>query len=132
MSKKWTHMEAFAHFGVIPRNVQWSWSGRSEDGKTVVATFWQDQFERKDGRLIYARPGLAAGERKRPGLTEQTENFAWARDHCGGRFNVIIARAKDPKADPRSIEECFPSKMVMKLTHLDAETGAFAAEAEGV
>jgi hypothetical protein len=49
-----THTAAFAHFGTRPRNVQWSWSARSEDGATVVATFWQDLFERKDGRLVYA------------------------------------------------------------------------------
>lgn len=60
------------------------------------------------------------------------ENFAWARDHCDGRFNVIIARAKDVNADPRSIQECFPSKMVMRLVHLDLATGAFIAEAQGI
>src|SRR5207249_4825516 len=28
---------------------------------------------------------------------------------------VIVAKAKDQKADPRTIQECFPSKMVMRL-----------------
>jgi hypothetical protein len=58
------------------------------------------------------------------------ENLAWARDHCSGRFRVIIAKAKDVNADPRSIAECFPSKMVMRLLELDADTGAFLAEVE--
>jgi hypothetical protein len=60
------------------------------------------------------------------------ENLAWACDRCEGRFKVIIAKAKDRNADPRSIEECFPSKMVMKLVKFDAASGAFIAEAEGI
>jgi len=41
---------------------------------------------------------------------------------------VIIARAKDQNADPRAIEDCFPSKMVMRLIDLDTEAGTFLAE----
>ncbi|HEY7977318.1 MAG TPA: hypothetical protein VID67_03920, partial [Rhizomicrobium sp.] len=95
--------------------------------KTVVATLWQDQFERRDGKVTYKRPGAIAGERRSPGLSELIENFTWARDNCDGLFNVIIAIAKDKAADPRSIQECFPSKMIMKLINFDEETGAFMA-----
>ncbi len=123
---------AFAHFGTKPHNVQWSWSARSADGKTVVVTFWQDLFERKDGRLIYARPRPDAAIAVRPGFHELMENLAWARDRCDGRFRVIVAKAKNPNADRRSIDACFPSQMVMKLTHLDVASGAFVAEAEGI
>jgi hypothetical protein len=132
MPKKWTHTAAFAHFGTKPHNVQWSWSARSADGKTVVVTFWQDLFERKDGRLIYARPRQDAAIAVRPGFHELMENLAWARDRCDGRFRVIVAKAKNPNADRRSIDACFPSQMVMKLTHLDVASGAFVAEAEGI
>jgi len=45
---------------------------------------------------------------------------------------VIVAKAKDQKADPRTIQECFPSKMVMRLMEFDGATGAFIAEAEGL
>jgi hypothetical protein len=60
------------------------------------------------------------------------ENLAWARDNCDGLFKVIIAIAKDTRAERRSIKECFPSKMMMRLTHLDVPTAAFSAEAEGL
>lgn len=130
MPGKWTHTKAFASFGVVPRNTRWSWSARSEDGKTVVATLWQDQFERKDGRVIYARPGFTPGERKRPGFMEWIENLTWAQSNCQGRFKVIVAVAKDIQATPRSIGECFPSKMTMRLVQFDRDTGAFVAEAE--
>jgi hypothetical protein len=130
MSKRWTHTKAFAHFGTSPRNVQWSWSARSEDGLTVVVTLWQDQFSRRGNRLVYDRSAAAPDVRRRPGFGELMENLAWARNNCAGRFNVIVAKAKDTKADPRTIEECFPSKMVMRLTSLNTESGAFLAEAE--
>ena len=130
MPKRWTHTQAFEHFGTRPRNVQWSWSARSEDGQTVVVTFWQDQFSRQGDHLIYSRPAYGPEVRRRPGFGELMENLAWARDYCDGRFNVIIAKAKDVNANPRSIEECFPSKMVMRVVELDTDTGAFLAEAE--
>jgi hypothetical protein len=60
------------------------------------------------------------------------DNLIWARDRCDGRFRVIVAKAKDESAHPRSIAECFPhEKMVMRLKRLDLETGNFIAEAEG-
>jgi hypothetical protein len=132
MAKKWTHTACFQSFGTEPKNVQWSWSARSPDGKTVVVTLWQDLFVRKDGHLTYSRPET---DRKdlgaRPGFGELMENLVWAREKCNGRLHVIIAIARDRNADPRSIAECFPSPMVMKLTHLDVGTGAYVAEADG-
>jgi hypothetical protein len=132
MPKKWTHTEAFAHFGATPRNVQWSWSGKSADGKTVVLTLWQDRITRKNGRVLYESGSLPDQVRRRPGFSELMENLAWARDHCGGCFRVIIARAKDRHADPRSIEECFPVKWAMKLIEFDPIAGTFTAEQENV
>lgn len=128
MAGKLTHTAAFAHFGTVPRNVQWSWSARSDDGRTVVVTLWQDLFTRKDGRATYSRPAFAPDRKRPPGLKELIENLVWSRDHLNGRFNVIIAKAKDVNASPRSIDECFPTKMIMRITHLDPETGAFTAE----
>ena len=133
MQKKWTHTAAFAHFGMKPRNVQWSWSARNEATKTVVVTLWQDEFVKKNGRLTYSRPGFDPAEPDtRPGLRELMDNFVWAQEHSDGRFRVIIARAKDKNAEPRSIVECFPSKMTMRLMHLNPANGAWAAVAEGI
>lgn len=57
------------------------------------------------------------------------ENLRWAVDHCDGWVKVIIAIAKDKLASPRSISECFPSKMELRVLHLDETTGAFTFEA---
>jgi hypothetical protein len=130
---KYTHTAAFAHFGTKPTNVQWSWSARNEATKVVVATFWQDQFSRENGRLVYARPGLEPGHTNAPlGLRELVDNLSWARDHCDGQFKVIMAIAKDVNARPGSIKECFPSKMTMRLVSPDPVSAAFRAEALGL
>jgi hypothetical protein len=54
----------------------------------------------KLGQLVYENT-VNDSIRSRPGFSELMENLTWARDHCGGRFNVIIAKAKDPNAEPR-------------------------------
>ena len=128
MSKQ-THTSAFAHFGTTPRNVQWSWSARSPDGKTVVVTLWQDQLKPKDGKLTYSMTAEdSARIAHRPGHRELMENLAWSRDNCAGVFAVIIAIPKDRNADPRSISECFPSNIRMMITDLDLTLGTFSAE----
>jgi hypothetical protein len=129
MAKKWTHTAAYKHFGTKPKNVQWSWSARSDDGKTVVVTLWQDRFKRRNNHLSYESLGFDPGNPDtRPGFRELMENLTWAQSHCGGQFKVITAIAKDITAEPRSIQECFPTKMVMRLTHLDVTKGAYSAE----
>jgi hypothetical protein len=133
MAKKWTHTAAFKHFGTKPKNIQWSWSARSPEGETVVVTLWQDKFKRRDGRIVYERQGIFNGSPDtRPGFRELMDNLAWAQTHCHGRFRVITAIAKDVTAEPRSIRECAPTNMVMRLTHLDMTTGTFSAEAENL
>jgi hypothetical protein len=133
MAKKRTRRAAFEYFGMKQCNVRWSCSAKSADGEIVVVTLWQDKFENRDGRRVYERLGFDHGA---PGTLprerELMENLVWAHEQCGGRFSVIVAIAKDISAHPRAIEDCFPSKMVMKVTHLNPITGAFTAEAERI
>ena len=126
---KWTHKKAFAEFGVTPRNVQWSWSGRNEETKTVVLTVWQDGWKRDDsGKLVYQRRHDGGGTTK-PGFKSFVDDMQWAIAHCDGLFSVIIAKAVDPKAVPRQIEECWPKPgMRMKIRDFDPETGFLTAE----
>ena len=65
----------------------------------------------------------------KPGRTELLENLKWAQDNCEGILRIIIAIPKDPKAEPRSILECFPQKALrMRLTYLDEAAAEFVAE----
>jgi len=128
---KWTHTAAFEHFRTKPRNVYWSWSARSEDGKTVVVTLWQDEIKRSEKGLVYSRQKGQVSD-TRPGMRELMENLAWARDNCEGKVSVIIAIAKNINANERSIAECFPSKMTMQLEELNISDQTFTLKALGL
>jgi hypothetical protein len=131
MTEKWTHAGAFAYFKAKGTNPRWSWSARSEDGKTVVLTLWQDEFGRGAGKQVsyHARVREDATEWiKRPGNRERLENLKWAKEHCDGLFRVVVGIAEDVNARPRAIKECFPHKnLVMCIVDLNEETGEFHA-----
>jgi hypothetical protein len=129
MGKKWTKKECFPHYGVKPRNLRWSWSGRSPDGKTVAVAFWQDRF--LNGGRVYRSSNHAGDETwfGSAGHTELIENLVWARDNCDGLLRIIVGIAKDTKQEPRSTLECFPQdRLVMRITHLDESTCDFVTE----
>jgi hypothetical protein len=108
------------------------WSSRNEVDKMVVVTLWQDEFKWRGEQVTCSRPGRGPDNPDtRPAFRELMENLQWAQEHCDGRFHVIIARAKDPAVRPRAIAECFPSRIVMRLTHFDPSTGAWTAIGEG-
>ncbi|RWQ42241.1 MAG: hypothetical protein EOS21_09555 [Mesorhizobium sp.] len=130
MAMKFNHSECFAHFGTKPKNVYWSWSARNEATKTVAVTLWQHEFVWVDRNPIYERSWLDPEARVRPGHNELMDNLRWAIDHADGRISVIIAMAKDKLAKTREIAECFPSKIVMKVTALDEATGSFRLEGQ--
>lgn len=129
MPKHYSHSDCFAHYGVVPRNARWSWSGRSLDGSSVAVTLWQDQFEDR-GRTYrnssHDRPGQW---KSRPGFVELIENLRHARDHLGGLVHVILAQPKDPHARPRSIARCFPQEgLKMRVVDLNEAEGSFVLE----
>jgi hypothetical protein len=64
------------------------------------------------------------------GTSPRNVNWSWSARN--GKVSVIIAIAKDKAARPRSIAECFPSKMQLKVTHCDPSDGSFGFEAEGL
>jgi hypothetical protein len=123
--------DAFGFFGAIPVNRQWSWSARSPDGSTVVLTWWKDQEARRDGKLVYDTrndPNLAEW-RNRHGNRDRTRNLAHARDHCGGLFRIVWAKARDPSERVRKTVERYPDETLqMRLIELDQQTGEFLAE----
>jgi hypothetical protein len=121
---------AFDHFGAIPKNIRWSVSGRSPDGQTVVMVLWQHLLDYSTNPISYSHYGwhqLLAHNRE-PSTKERVENLIWARDHCDGLFNVIIAVPVDPNDIDRGIADAFPhDRLVMKLVQLCEQTGEFRA-----
>jgi hypothetical protein len=127
--KKYNHSQCFEYFGVKPKNIFWSWSGRSDDGRDVAVTLWQDRFEDR-GRIYRSWNTDRPGEWKsRPGFVELIENLVLARANAEGRVHVIIAKAKDEDAQPRSIERCFPQpNLKMRVIELDESQGTFVLQ----
>ena len=113
-----TGTECFAHFGVTPRNKQWSWSGRSPDGTIVVVRLWQDRFTDRAQRY-HVDNYVGSDDRIRLGQRELMENLQHAVDHCDGIVRVIVIKARDKDAVPRSIKEGWPSDIVMRVTKLN-------------
>jgi hypothetical protein len=132
MAKTWGLAEAFASFdGARGKNPRWSWSARTPNGKTVVTTFWQDQFDYKTKPISYAGISETGSEAwlRRPGNSERLENLIYSQDYCDGLLRVVITVAEDVNADPRKIADCFPQpKMQMRITYLNRSTGEFRAE----
>ncbi len=123
--------DAFAHFGARARNHVWGWSACSADGKTVVVTFWKDHLsDLKQRPVVYDIYGKDVHLwTKKHGNRDRINKLKWARDHCNGRFRVVITVARDEQEYPRKIRDCYPEpNLVMRLTDLDEETGEFRAE----
>ena len=125
-------VKAFQHFGVTLKNEQWSWSGRNDKGDVVV-TVWIDEMNYKTKPPTCSTFNLPTLNewKNRPGNKERTENLMWARDQNAGKFFVVMVKAKDTAAQPREIDEAYPTKLIMHLTELNEETGEFRAEVAG-
>jgi hypothetical protein len=129
MRKQWTKTTAFGHFGVTLENVQWSWSGISDDAQTVAVVLWQDGVKGRDGGLVYLDDEDPAAEwRQRIGNKRRVQHLRHALEALDGKFRAIVAKAVDVHADPRKIEKCFPQEDVFwRVDSLDDITGAFTA-----
>ncbi|KAA9019618.1 hypothetical protein [Sphingobium limneticum] len=126
------HSKAFEYFGVVPKNIRWSWSGRSPDGSSVAVRLWQDKFEEK-GRIYRSWSDDEPGAWKsRPGFTELIENLVHARENLDGIVSVILLIAKDKDVSPRSIERSSPApNLKMRVVELDEDAGTYLLERVG-
>ena len=122
-------VKAYAHFGVVLKNEQWSWSGRAADGR-VVLSIWKEQIDYKSKPPRYNLFGDSRLPiwRSKPGNHERIENLKWTRDGQGGVFQVVIITAVDITAEPRKIAEAYPTKLTMRLIDLDESSGEFSAQ----
>ena len=132
MPRNWSKTDAFASFGVRLRNPQWSWSGQSDDHRTVAVVLWQDGVKGRNGQLTYADFGEPDAEwRQRLGAKARIEDLILCRDELDGRFRAVIAVAVDRDADPRQIKTCHPQPSAWwRLDEFNPVTGEFSAHVE--
>ena len=123
-----TKTKAFAVYGTKCRNVRWSWSAVSDDGKTVVLVFWKD---RAPGGLDSYSDWGWAGTRvvEAVGNRYRKEHIQHAINKLGGIVRVVWAEAVDPNANPRRVKRwrALPD-VTMKITDFDPDTGQWKAE----
>lgn len=130
MATIWTLPACFAHFGVAASRRHFSLSAVSSDGKTVVVAMWEHEFEPLGDRIMYQsryRPILKGKLRR---ISKQwIANLKWACRRCDCLVRVVIIQADDIRANTRTIKHCYPDdRLIMRITHLDSETGEFRAE----
>ena len=134
MLENWTQTAAFAYFGAVATNIQWSWSARSPDLKTVVLTWWMHEIVRDGPKLIYdMRDHSLLNEwRGRHGNRDRIKNLTCARDHCNRLFRVVWCEAREPNARiPKAVRRWPDKDLWMRLTELNETTGEFRAESVG-
>ena len=121
---KMTLTQAYAAFGLKPKNIQWSWTARNDD--RVAALTWQDHYA---SISEYRFPALDEETRSRHGFKEMIANLKWALEHKDGVVNILIARSKPRDGDEfynRRIVNVVPRKdLVMKTKDLDETTGSY-------
>ena len=120
---------SFAKFGVKLKNPRQSWSGRSEDGATVVITLWRPGLKGKPFRYVsHSGDDSEITWTDTIGNRERLENLIWAEEHCGGRFRAVVVVPKDETADKWEIEDSWPIEPEMRITSLNRTNGEFTAE----
>ncbi len=127
MAKTATLAAAFQQFDTYPSNPRWSWTAVSSDQKTVAVTLWEDQINPDGSVNFFGHEELERWQAK-PGNMERIRNLKIAQANCGGRFHVVVVKARDTKEFPRQIIDRYPADYMMQLVDLDEETGEFKAE----
>jgi hypothetical protein len=122
-----TRLAAFLEYGAVPRNIRNSLSAVSADGKTVVVTLMQRDFQPRGNGMIYELRNWGSWFRG-PGANQMLEHLAWAAANCGGVVRVIVV-LRERTASGRERATCFTRQnLVMRVTYLDAVTGSFTLE----
>jgi hypothetical protein len=128
MATRVTRKDAFGSYGIILRNVNWSVSGRSKDDRTVAVSIWEKDLTGQIGERVYDRPSWGDWY-SGPGRRYFFEDLAWARDNCVGNVRIVLSIRKPGDSEPVQVAESYADhNLVMRVTHVDPETGAFRLE----
>lgn len=128
MVSEGTRTAAFASYGITLRNPNWSLSGRSKDEQTVAVSIWVNELSGDADKRVYDRPSWGdwyVG----PGRKYLFEDLAWARDHCDGIVKIVLATPREGDRDRvEAAESHADHDLIMRVTHMDADIGAFRFE----
>ena len=118
--------------GYTLRNARWSWSARRSDPPGVALTAWEDETDQSVEPWIY-RPSqkkLALWIGKL-GNQERIENIRFGLARCGGCFDIVWIKVRNPDQEPRRIlSRRFLSERfgIVRPEAFDPSTGMFCLE----
>lgn len=128
MAARRTRKDAFGSYGISLRNVSWSLSGRSEKDRKVAVSIWEKDLTGGTGERVYDRTSWGDWY-SGPGRRYFFEDLAWARDNCGGIVRIVLSIRKEGDPERVSVADSYADQsLLMRVTHMDPETGAFRLE----
>ena len=89
-------------------------------------TVWRHDLEMVKGRLTV----FGAVDDPRLGARHLKKDLQLALDRCGGRVNVVIAVARDPRSEKLKVLRRFPASFTTLVKKLDQRTGRYRLEIE--
>ena len=128
MNKK----DAFAKFGVIQLNERWSWSGVSDDQKTLALTLWTDQYHfDKETKIHHWSTFNCDNERwiHDHGNAHRIRDIQFALEHLEGRFRGIAVKPDLSLLPERVIQAGSATPLLnheWEITDFDPATGECA------
>lgn len=100
-------VEAYRKAGYVLRNPRDAWSAVKADGSAVALTVWADEIAGKGAEmhLDLRQHPLLPDWRYGQGNRQRIRDIQHGLEHCGGVFDIILCRAVDPKASPRTVQD---------------------------
>ena len=129
-----TKKEGFAYFGIKQTNERWSWSGVSEDGKTVALTIWTDQKSYNKDNKSYTTSTFNCNNalwKDDQGNKGRIDHIKHCKAELNGKFRAIFVTPKDPGVIDvkREIVGIKPMGNIwFQITEFDEETGEFESK----
>lgn len=101
---------AYALAGYKLGSARQNWSALRADGGAVALSVWSDEIDKTSEPWRYVMWDHPTFEewRDRPGQMTRAGHIAHGLEHCDGRFDLILCRAKTPIGNPRVVEEARP------------------------
>jgi len=115
---------AFGRYGAVPTNVYNSNSAVSADGRTVVVSLLQSDFQFVEGNLVNELKNFGNWF-KGPGLKAVFAHLDWSVANCNGIVRVVVVLRQRRGSGREYLTWFARTDIVMRISHLDVQAGSF-------
>lgn len=128
-----TFTDAFKEAGYQLTSPRIQWSSLSADGARVAITIWADEIDKTQEPWQFDCRGDPRIDEwiNKPGNALRMRHLKHALERCGGKVDLILCRAENPKAVTRKVVAARWWKERIGLIQpgeLDEDTGAFRVQ----